>query len=63
MRARILNGKKQEIPNRLSLFFKCPDCDHSPLIEKRDYLECSNCKKKWGIKDGIYDFREPFASR
>ncbi len=40
-------------------YFKCPDCDHSPLIEKKDYLECSNCKKKWEVKDGIYDFREP----
>jgi len=43
--------------NTLS-FFKCPDCGHSPLEEKQDYLECTNCKKKWGIKDGIYDFRE-----
>lgn len=40
-------------------YFKCPDCNHSPLIEKNGYLECSNCKKKWGVKDGIYDFREP----
>jgi ubiquinone/menaquinone biosynthesis C-methylase UbiE len=40
-------------------YFKCPDCGYSPLIEKKDYLECSSCKKKWGVKDGIYDFREP----
>ena len=62
MRARLLDGKKQEIPNELSLFFKCPDCGHSPLAEKKDYLECSNCKKKWGVKDGIYDFRKPIVS-
>jgi ubiquinone/menaquinone biosynthesis C-methylase UbiE len=40
-------------------YFKCADCDHSPLMEKNDYLECSNCKMKWAVKDGIYDFREP----
>jgi len=42
-------------------FFKCPDCEHSPLIDRSDYLECSNCKKKWEFKDGIYDFREPVS--
>jgi SAM-dependent methyltransferase len=40
-------------------YFKCPDCGHLPLVQQEDYLECTNCKKKWGVKDGIYDFREP----
>ena len=40
-------------------YFKCPDCAHSPLVEKHDYLECGNCSKKWEVKDGVYDFREP----
>lgn len=40
-------------------YFKCPDCGHSPLTDKTEYLECSNCQKKWGVRDGIYDFREP----
>ena len=40
-------------------FFKCPDCQHSPLIEKGDFLECPGCGKDWGVSDGIYDFREP----
>jgi ubiquinone/menaquinone biosynthesis C-methylase UbiE len=44
--------------NTLS-YFKCPDCGQSPLIDKTHYLECSSCKKKWEVKDGIYDFREP----
>ena len=43
-------------------YFKCPDCGHSPLIEKKDHLECSRCRKKWGVKDGIFDFREPIAN-
>jgi ubiquinone/menaquinone biosynthesis C-methylase UbiE len=42
-------------------YFKCPDCGHSPLIDKTDFLACSSCGKKWGVKDGIYDFREPIA--
>ncbi len=40
-------------------YFKCPDCGQSPLADKSDYLECPGCKKKWEIKGGIYDFREP----
>lgn len=62
MRAKIQDGKKQELPNKLVLFFKCPDCGHSPLVEKEGFLECSNCREKWGVKDGVYDFREPIVS-
>jgi ubiquinone/menaquinone biosynthesis C-methylase UbiE len=40
-------------------YFKCPDCGHSPLTNRADHLECSGCKKRWEVKDGIYDFREP----
>jgi ubiquinone/menaquinone biosynthesis C-methylase UbiE len=54
-------GRRQtaEMPTDLASFFKCPDCSHFPLLDKKNYLECANCKKKWGVKDGIYDFREP----
>ena len=51
--------QKNEIPGNPLLFFKCPDCGYSPLIEKKGDLECSNCKNRWEVKDGIYDFREP----
>jgi len=40
-------------------FFKCPECGNSKLFEKKEHLECPNCKSKWSFKDGIYDFREP----
>lgn len=43
--------------NSLS-YFKCPDCSHTPLVERTDYLECSSCGKKWEVKEGIYDFRQ-----
>ena len=50
------------IPDSILLFFKCPDCGHYPLIEKKNYLECLSCKKKREVKAGIYDFREPMKS-
>ena len=40
-------------------YFKCPDCGHASLVDKAEYLECPGCGKKWGVKEGIYDFREP----
>jgi ubiquinone/menaquinone biosynthesis C-methylase UbiE len=46
-----------EIPANPSAFFKCPACGHSPLTDKTKYLGCPSCKRKWEIKDGIYDFR------
>lgn len=44
---------------QVSSIFKCPECGNSNLIEKKNHLECPNCKSKWEFKDGIYDFRKP----
>jgi len=44
--------------HNMLMFFKCPDCGHLPLADQKEYLECLSCKKKWEVKDGIYDFRE-----
>jgi ubiquinone/menaquinone biosynthesis C-methylase UbiE len=52
------NAILQHGQDNILSYFKCPDCGHSPLVEKHDYLECISCKKKWEIKGGIYDFRE-----
>jgi ubiquinone/menaquinone biosynthesis C-methylase UbiE len=55
-------GRRTILPLRqdsILSYFKCPDCSHSPLVDKTAYLKCSSCGKKWGVKDGIYDFREP----
>jgi ubiquinone/menaquinone biosynthesis C-methylase UbiE len=46
-------------PTNVIEFFKCPECGHAPLEERSEFLECPNCKRKWGVRDGIYDFREP----
>ena len=43
----------------LTSIFKCPKCGSTNLLEKKEYLECTNCKSKWELKNGIYDFREP----
>ena len=60
-------GARQESPQSgkrdLSTleFFKCPDCGQSPLVDGKNYLECSDCGRKWEFKGGIYDFREPIT--
>jgi predicted RNA-binding Zn-ribbon protein involved in translation (DUF1610 family) len=60
VKAKAEGGKQRnEIPDNPLLFFKCPECGHSPLIEKKEYLECSSCKNRWEVRNGIYDFREP----
>jgi hypothetical protein len=51
--------KLNEVPTDMISVFKCPDCGYSPLENKRTYLECLHCGKKWAVDDGIYDFREP----
>lgn len=48
-------------PSDVISYFKCPSCGHHPLVDKKEYLECGNCNKKWGVKDEIYDFRESLS--
>lgn len=54
---------QREIPPRVpddeTLWFKCPECEHSPLESQKNFLQCSSCSSRWAIRDGIYDFREP----
>lgn len=38
-------------------FFKCPECNHSPLTITDQQITCPKCGRKWNIVDGIYDFR------
>jgi len=39
-------------------FFKCPECQ-TPLSEsEKSLIECSNCGRRWGKKNGIYNFKE-----
>ena len=43
------------------MIFKCPDCGHYGLADEGTHLECLNCRKKWEVKDGIFDFRKSFG--
>jgi SAM-dependent methyltransferase len=38
-------------------FFRCLQCDASPLEEQADRVICPSCGSQWQIKDGIYVFR------
>jgi ubiquinone/menaquinone biosynthesis C-methylase UbiE len=64
VKAGIRNGKSRIGGNHANLtsYFKCPECGNTPLEEQAGFLECPSCKRKWRVKDGIYDFREPFES-
>ena len=41
----------------VSAFFRCPECWHAPLEEGDAALVCPVCSRAWGMRDGIYDFR------
>lgn len=41
-------------------FFKCPECGSLELKDNGDHLLCeSGCGRRWAVRDGIYDFKEP----
>jgi SAM-dependent methyltransferase len=58
LRARVI-GKNAppEEQNDLASCFKCPECEHSPLVIIDQQIICPACKRKWNISGGIYDFR------
>lgn len=53
----VKEGKKKEI-KEIREIFCCPNCK-SGLSRSDDALECYCCGRRWGIKDGIYDFKDP----
>jgi ubiquinone/menaquinone biosynthesis C-methylase UbiE len=46
------------LPAARGTFFKCPACGGTHLDEHSDHLACPGCAHKWGLRDGIYDFRD-----
>ncbi len=40
-------------------FWRCPACSSIHLNEQPDALECEGCGRRWSVRDGIYDFRDP----
>jgi ubiquinone/menaquinone biosynthesis C-methylase UbiE len=56
------SGKRSgSIPDEVIDWFKCPQCESSPLELQKEYLQCTSCGSRWAIRDGIYDFREPLG--
>jgi SAM-dependent methyltransferase len=48
---------EKEGPTDVIGLFKCPACGSGHLLDKSDHLLCPQCKSKWAVQDGIYDFR------
>ncbi len=40
-------------------WFQCPECGAHPLDDRGSHLLCPTCRRKWAVRNGIYDFREP----
>ena len=55
-----LGGERSgSIPDEVIQWFKCPECEGSPLEDHSDYLQCPLCGSQWALREGIYDFKEP----
>ena len=55
-----LGGERSgSVPDEVIQWFKCPECEGSPLEDHGDYLQCPLCGSQWALREGIYDFREP----
>jgi ubiquinone/menaquinone biosynthesis C-methylase UbiE len=39
-------------------FFKCPECGTALPKEDKGKLICPSCVRRWGVKNGIYNFKE-----
>jgi hypothetical protein len=42
-------------------FFRCPECKE-PLAPAQDEIFTCQCGLRWGIQDGIYNFKDPLTS-
>jgi SAM-dependent methyltransferase len=54
-----VNGKNIPSPvhKDLASYFKCPECQFSPLTITNQEIHCPACKRSWSISEGIFDFR------
>lgn len=51
----------QPVGQEIISWFQCPECATHPLVNQADHLDCPGCGRKWAVRDGIYDFREPLS--
>ena len=40
-------------------FWRCPSCNSIELVEIKNGIQCVECGRVWGLKDGIFDFKTP----
>jgi ubiquinone/menaquinone biosynthesis C-methylase UbiE len=58
LRARVSGENvRLEKDKDLASLFKCPECEHSPLVLVEQKILCPSCQRKWNITGGIFDFR------
>jgi SAM-dependent methyltransferase len=43
-------------------FFRCPECGGDDLNDTDGHLRCEQCGRRWPLRDGIYDFKEPMPA-
>jgi ubiquinone/menaquinone biosynthesis C-methylase UbiE len=39
-------------------FFKCPECGAALPAGNGSHIDCPGCGRRWGVKNGIYNFKE-----
>ena len=42
--------------------FRCPACSGPELDASAEALTCRRCGRRWGIEDGIYNFKAPLST-
>jgi ubiquinone/menaquinone biosynthesis C-methylase UbiE len=52
-------GTGETPSSQTGMFFKCPACETALPIEEGGQFACPTCGRRWGIKNGIYNFKEP----
>lgn len=60
VRARAVGGISRVMGD---VFFRCPECKAGLGGMGDGPLVCSGCGLKWGVEDGIYNFKEPIKSK
>ncbi|MEX2162200.1 MAG: class I SAM-dependent methyltransferase [Anaerolineales bacterium] len=45
-------------PAKPGAFFKCPECGVELPEARNNVLACPGCARRWGVKNGIYNFKE-----
>lgn len=49
----------EDEPAPAGAFWRCPACGSTELLQADKGLRCQGCGRLWGIRDGIYDFKNP----